>query len=229
MNTIFIFIIFFIIGIIFSAVSNSHTLTGELPLVTEKTGVPGSSEDGDGKITGLIIDKTNNEVITSAIVTIEKSGYKKIYVSDFQGKYLFEELTSGEYKIIVSRLGYQTQTLEISINSGEIKSLNIYLSESRLEIETVNVTATRTELTLQNTPSSLSIISAEEIKNRNSLTFDQILEKIQGVTVNRTSGINLSSLSIRGSSDVAGGGIGNRVLLLLDGRPSLTGDSKGAL
>ncbi|HMS65092.1 MAG TPA: TonB-dependent receptor, partial [Ignavibacteria bacterium] len=45
----------------------------------------------------------------------------------------------------------------------------------------------------------------------------------------RSNGINVRSLSIRGSSDVAGGGIGNRVLLLLDGRPALTGDSKGAL
>ncbi len=55
------------------------------------------------------------------------------------------------------------------------------------------------------------------------------MEEVQGVTINRSSGINVNSLSIRGSSDVAGGGIGNRVLLLLDGRPSLTGDSKGAL
>lgn len=52
---------------------------------------------------------------------------------------------------------------------------------------------------------------------------------MQGVTLNRSSGINVSSLSIRGSSDVAGGGIGPGLLLLLDGRPSLTGDSKGAL
>ena len=55
------------------------------------------------------------------------------------------------------------------------------------------------------------------------------MSTVQGVTVFKTSGINVQSLSIRGSSDVAGGGIGNRVLLLLDGRPSLTGDSKGAL
>ncbi len=226
MNRILLFIIL-IIGTIFSIHSVSYAISRVFPV--DKPEITISSEDGDGRITGLIIDKTNNEVITSAIVTIEKSGYKKVYVSDFQGKYLFDDLTSGEYKITVSRLGYQTQTVDVSINSGEIKSINIYLSEAKLEIETVNVTATRTELTLQNTPSSLSTISAEEIRNRNSLTFDQVLEKIQGITVNRTSGINLSSLSIRGSSDVAGGGIGNRVLLLLDGRPSLTGDSKGAL
>lgn len=233
MLRIFLFaILMFLVGFIIPSKSHSSGnpgYNGYLPYLNTESFEASESEDGDGKIAGLIIDKTNNEVITSAIVTIEKSGFKKIYVSDFQGKYLFDELTTGEYKITVSRLGYQTQSIEISIKSGEVKSLNIYMSESRLEIETVNVTATRTELTLQNTPSSLSIISSEEIKNRNSLTFDQVLEKIQGITVNRTSGINLSSLSIRGSSDVAGGGIGNRVLLLLDGRPSLTGDSKGAL
>src|SRR5690606_6490425 len=40
---------------------------------------------------------------------------------------------------------------------------------------------------------------------------------------------NVQSLSIRGSSEVAGGGIGNRVLLLLDGRPAITPESGGAL
>ena len=84
-------------------------------------------------------------------------------------------------------------------------------------------------MTLKQTPSSISVVSEEDIRNRNSLTFDEVLSDVQGVMVFKTSGINVQSLSIRGSSDVAGGGIGNRVLLLLDGRPSLTGDSKGAL
>ncbi|HRE41637.1 MAG TPA: TonB-dependent receptor [Ignavibacteria bacterium] len=95
--------------------------------------------------------------------------------------------------------------------------------------EEINVTSTKTEVTLQQTPSTITTVDFKEISKRNILTFDNILEDIPGILISRSNGINISSLSIRGSSDVAGGGIGNRVLLLLDGRPSLTGDSKGAL
>ncbi|MCB0627341.1 MAG: TonB-dependent receptor plug domain-containing protein, partial [Saprospiraceae bacterium] len=39
----------------------------------------------------------------------------------------------------------------------------------------------------------------------------------------------VQAFSIRGASEVAGGGIGNRVLLLIDGRPALSPESGGAL
>lgn len=40
---------------------------------------------------------------------------------------------------------------------------------------------------------------------------------------------SVQSVSLRGSSEVAGGGVGNRVLLAIDGRPALNSDSGGAL
>src|SRR4029078_10250330 len=105
----------------------------------------------------------------------------------------------------------------ITVSSEPGKTINIFMTPADLEIEKINVTATKTELTLKQTPSSISVLTSDEIKNRNILTFDNALERVAGVYVFRTSGINVQSLSLRGSSDVAGGGIGNRVLLLLDG------------
>ncbi len=183
---------------------------------------------------GTVIDYTNDAVISQAQLKLESTNLsvKKNYEtsSDLLGKYKFELLEQGEYKLTVTRLGYKKETVEnIIITGTKAVNLNILLTPIDIEIDRINVTATKTELTLKQTPSSISIVTAEEIKNRNPLTFDYILSTVQGVTVFKTSGINVQSLSIRGSSDVAGGGIGNRVLLLLDGRPSLTGDSKGAL
>jgi outer membrane receptor protein involved in Fe transport len=136
---------------------------------------------------------------------------------------------SGTYSLHIERLGYESYRSSVAIGEGEQKELAILLSHSIIKTQNINVTSSRTEVTLQQTPSSISIVTSDDIKNRNILTFDNVLQDVQGVTINRSSGINVNSLSIRGSSDVAGGGIGNRVLLLLDGRPSLTGDSKGAL
>lgn len=177
---------------------------------------------------GTVIDFTNNGTVSNAIIKITTYGSTFETTSDILGKYEFQNLPEATYTLTAARLGYKTETVNNLLITGQ-KDYNIFLSAVDIEIDKINVTATKTELTLKQTPSSINIIGSEDIEKKNPLTFDNILNSVQGVTVFKTSGINVQSLSIRGSSDVAGGGIGNRVLLLLDGRPSLTGDSKGAL
>lgn len=192
------------------------------------------AEDNTGKIAGKVIDLTNDGLVSYTkikLASAEGTGnFKAETSSDLIGNYEFKHIPSGIYVISTVRLGYEKQEImDITITANETKTVNIFLVPVNIETDKINVTATKTELTLKQTPSSISIVSAEDIRNRNPLTFDDVLSDVQGVTIFKTSGINVQSLSIRGSSDVAGGGIGNRVLLLLDGRPSLTGDSKGAL
>jgi outer membrane receptor protein involved in Fe transport len=192
------------------------------------------SEDNTSIVTGTVIDISNDGVVSYAKIKITSENSASPWSSetntDLIGKFRFTGVPAGSYRVSAKRLGYENEVVSgLEIRSAETRDLNIFLTPINIEIDRINVTATKTELTLKQTPSSLSIITAEEIKNRNPLTFDDILSDVQGVTIFKTSGINVQSLSIRGSSDVAGGGIGNRVLLLLDGRPSLTGDSKGAL
>ncbi|MCB0725253.1 MAG: TonB-dependent receptor [Ignavibacteriae bacterium] len=184
-----------------------------------------------GSLSGLVVDDDSKEVIASATVTLENADTKSFIKTetDISGNYAFADVPAGLYNISSNRIGYVSQSFRILIEDGKKKTFNIFLSPAQIETEKVNVTSSKVELTLQQTPSSINLVESDEIKQKNFLTFDNIMEGVQGVTVNRSSGINVSSLSIRGSSDVAGGGIGNRVLLLLDGRPSLTGDSKGAL
>ncbi|MCI0474426.1 MAG: TonB-dependent receptor [Ignavibacteria bacterium] len=191
----------------------------------------GFADNKPGSVSGLVIDGSTKESIKSAKVNLLQVSTGLVFrlETDLSGKYTVQNLAEGNYIISVSRLGYKDVSVEFTLNVSEEKILNIYIDAADIETEKINVTATRTEQTLQKTPSSISLVTSDEIMKRNKITFDQVLEDVQGVTINRTSGINVSALSIRGSSDVAGGGIGNRVLLLLDGRPSLTGDSKGAL
>jgi len=190
-----------------------------------------SADNKPGSLTGLVIDDETKEVVSSALINLKNTESENQFKtsSELNGKYSLEDLPYGKYKITITRMGYDDYITEIMIAPSEQKILNFYITPARIETEKINITATKTEQTLQKTPSSISIVNSDEIRNKNKITFDQVLEDVQGVTINRTSGINVSALSIRGSSDVAGGGIGNRVLLLLDGRPSLTGDSKGAL
>lgn len=210
------------------------TFKGTILLVLLNIFFAGIAFSESGTLHGTVIDHTNDAIVSQVLLKLESTNLsvKKTYdtSSDLLGKYKFDMVEEGEYRLTASRLGYKKEIIEnISITGTKSIDLNILLTPIDIEIDRINVTATKTELTLKQTPSSISIVSSDEIKNRNPLTFDEVLSDVQGVTVFKTSGINVQSLSIRGSSDVAGGGIGNRVLLLLDGRPSLTGDSKGAL
>lgn len=184
-----------------------------------------------GLLEGKVIDEETSSVIGLANIKINLQDSKEYLQtqSEISGIYKFRNLEPGNYDIKVTCMGYEDYTNKVIIENSKTTTLNIFLKVAEIEIEKINVTSTKTEVTLQQTPSSISIVTSDEIRKKNIQTFDNVLEQVQGVTLNRSSGINVNSLSIRGSSDVAGGGIGNRVLLLLDGRPSLTGDSKGAL
>lgn len=91
------------------------------------------------------------------------------------------------------------------------------------------VSASRHAQSLHLAPASAAIITKDAIKSSGIQSMDDAFHDVNGVIITRSSGSNVQSLSIRGSSEVAGGGIGNRVLLLLDGRPAITPESGGAL
>ncbi|MCP4230358.1 MAG: TonB-dependent receptor, partial [bacterium] len=92
----------------------------------------------------------------------------------------------------------------------------------------ITVTAGRFEETARYSASSTGILDKDDIAELPIRSFDQALEQISGVIVRRNSVTSTSSVSIRGSSEAYGGGAGNRVLLLLDGRPMLNADVQGA-
>jgi outer membrane receptor for ferrienterochelin and colicins len=149
--------------------------------------------------------------------------------TNMDGIYKINSIPEGKYRLVAERIGYETYILNhLNITAGDTISYFIPLQPTSLEGEKITVTATLKEQTAQMSPASVEILNYKQIQTRPIFTFDQALENIPGISIYRSSGISVQNLSIRGSSDVAGGGIGNRVLLLLDGRPALTSDAGGA-
>jgi len=148
--------------------------------------------------------------------------------TDNHGNYLIRYVPPGTHTLVVSRLGFVEHRQTVSVVAGKLLSRDISLKPTQVSGEEVVVTAARKEQTAQMAPASVAILTAEDVAIRPVTTFDQILESVPGVAVFRAAGVSVQSLSIRGSSDVAGGGVGNRVLLLVDGRPALTAEAGGA-
>jgi outer membrane receptor for ferrienterochelin and colicin len=145
------------------------------------------------------------------------------------GKFVIRYIQPGTYRLVASHIGFETYGEYIQVAPGKLISRQIALRPTEVRAEEVIVTASRREQTAQMAPASVVILNARDLRERSVVTFDQALEMVPGISVHRAAGISVQSLSIRGSSDVAGGGVGNRVLLMIDGRPALTSDAGGAL
>ena len=180
-----------------------------------------------GRIVGAVLDRETGESITGATVVLVGTAFGAS--AGPQGRYELSELPEGVYTIHASRIGYLSEARSgIIVASEEEVSLDFRLERISLTAPEVVVTAARREQTARRTSATVSVVTGAEIARRGAVTFDRAVEHIPGVLVHRASELSANAVSIRGASDLRGGGIGNRVLLLIDGRPAITADTGGA-
>ena len=198
-------------------------LLAPLPAFSQATSVTESW----GVISGRVLDASTGKPLGYCNVMIDSLALGTY--TDEDGRFVLRFIPPGTYKLIVAHITHEMyQESGIVVEPGKLVSRTIRLPQAILEAEPVVVTATRRPQTAKMTPASVMIVNREDMSNRQRTTFDQTIESVSGVAAFRSSPISVQSMSIRGASDVAGGGVGNRVLLLVDGRPALTADSGGA-
>ena len=187
-----------------------------------------------GTIVGHVKDARNGEVLTFCNVvfgTVNAGTMKGIggVLTDMRGNYVLRPIPVGTYRVVISRIGHKSfERDSVTVSEGDTTRVDAALEPAPVRVNPVVVTATRTEQTARMAPASVAVVDQEDIERKAPATFDQAIEAVGGLNAFRTTGISVQSMQIRGSSDVAGGGVGNRVLLLVDGRPALTSDSGGA-
>ncbi len=183
-------------------------------------------------IVGVVIGRVTDAKTGAGLgyTNVAVAGTTRGAIADTEGEFVIPALPAGTYTLVVSRVGHETtRKTDVVVMAGDTTRVDVALEPALIEANPVVVTATRAEQTARMAPASVSVLSEAEIAAREPTTFDQAIETVPGLAAFRsTGGISVQSIQIRGSSDVAGGGVGNRVLLLVDGRPALTSDSGGA-
>ncbi len=188
-----------------------------------------SDNQATGSLSGIVIDKSTGDLLPFVNVMIVADDLKGVETK-LDGSFTISNLKPGTVDLKASFIGYKKYRKDsILIQTGQQMELVIEMESSFVEVDEVVVTATRKSQVLISAPVSVEVVKAQQLKNQNVTTFDEAFDNLAGVNVSRSSRANVQALSIRGASEVAGGGIGNRVLLLLDGRPVLSPDSGGAL
>jgi outer membrane receptor for ferrienterochelin and colicins len=169
-----------------------------------------------GSLSGQITDAENGSPLLGA--TIRLKGTALGANSREEGKFEMKNITPGKYEAFVTYVGYESQNISITIESGKETSISIQLSEKILETGEVVVSANKRVQQVQEVPISISVVDLKTIEQRNITEMNEVFQYVPGVQMNG------EQVSIRGSSGFALG-VGSRVALLIDGFPFLSGDS----
>jgi iron complex outermembrane receptor protein len=171
---------------------------------------------GPAVLAGTVTDAATAQPVAGATVLV--SGTLARAVTDAAGRYRIAGLPAGVHTVTVAVIGYRRAVAGgVALAAGEERRLDFALARAAVEIPGVVVTASRATERPEDAPASVAVLAADAIRRRNVITLDQALPFVPGVVFNH------GAMDIRGASGAAGG-VGSRVLVLLDGHPVLTGD-----
>ena len=116
------------------------------------------------QISGVVTDQKDNSFLIGAnVVLTEILNTENIFgtTTNFDGKYNFENIKSGNYQLAVSYIGYKTYERTISIINNKNQIIDIKL-EKDLVLDVVRVIGDQAEF--RKTPVSLSNVKLEKIE-----------------------------------------------------------------
>ena len=162
-----------------------------------------SQAQNTGSVVGKLTDKEyNNEPLPFANVLIK--GTTKGTTSDFDGLYNFENLDAGNYTLIYSFVGYETQEIPVTIVAGKSTELNVSMAASAASLDEIVITTTtkresETALLLEQKKASVIVesIGSQRLTEIGVSDAANATTKISGVTKSEGSG----DIYIRGLGD----------------------------
>ena len=162
---------------------------------------------GKARITGTVVDG-NTKTIESATITLLRSADSvvvKMSVADKAGKYVFEDVSDGNYMVSVTAVGHVKGYSEpISVNGNEavtVKTVELVPAAKNLSGVTVTSRKPLVEQKIDRT-----IVNVDAAASNVGATALEVLEKAPGITVDKD-----GNISLKGKQGVQ---------VYIDGRPS---------
>lgn len=141
-------------------------------------------------IKGKIVDRATHEPIIGATVYITN---KNSAYSGFDGSYTIKNIPKGTYKVICSNLGFSNQEKTIAINASVV-TLNFEMLEEQTSLKEVVISSKHgtesSEFALnreKNSQNILNAISAKTIQLLPDLTVAGVLQRMSGVSLEKSS------------------------------------------
>ena len=145
-------------------------------------------------VNGKVTDSDTGDPLFRASVVQE--GTTNGVFTDASGAFSLA-LPAGNYTLIISYLGFRTESKTVSLTAGQSTTLDLALLPTFLQGEEVVISASRRAEKMTNAPATISVINANAIRELPSFNVAELLGRQRGVDYVR-SGVLGIGINARG-------------------------------
>ncbi len=175
-------------------------------LLAGHAALPASAIPSAASLRGRITSDAGVPVAGARVVVMEA---RRETVTDDDGHYYFGGLPNGTYAISFAAIGYLPTLRTVTLRDTAI-ALDVVLTASLVEVAGIQVTATPLASSPLRSSQPVTVMSADELAERQAVSLGATVEGLPGVRAFST-GTGIGKPVIRGLT-------GNRVLVLDDGQ-----------
>jgi hypothetical protein len=149
-----------------------------------------------GGVKGKVIDSKTHEPLVGATVQLQNGSSKYTAAVNLDGSYNFKNIPAGKYSLDINFVGYehsQSQTITVKSDNDVVAVNNIELKEENTELSEVKVSS-KTKASDEyvrklekNADMVVNIMSQKSIELSPDVTVANSLQRMSGVTVQRSS------------------------------------------
>src|SRR3954463_7928508 len=165
---------------------NRKTLQGLISILFTCLFATQAFASNTGDIQGTVLDPSGAVVVGAKITITDKAtGLTKSLSSDQRGEFAALQLSTGEYKVRIEKVGLRTVEQVAIVRSAEKTRLDVSMAVGRVEeLVSVESTAPALDVASAQVSSSLDAKTALELPNqgRNALAFATLSAGIVPVT-----------------------------------------------
>jgi outer membrane receptor for ferrienterochelin and colicins len=177
---------------------------------------PLAAQAGTGTVAGKVTAAGDTAIVGATVLV---DGTLLNAVTNSRGIYRIGGLPPGRHTLRVAAMGYAAAARkDVEVTADRTVEVDFSLTTSPFALPGVIVTASRETQQITESPASVSVITRKDLTQRDVTQLNQALPYAAGVTYQG------GTLDIRGAAGLSGG-VGSRVLLMLDGHPLITGDT----
>jgi len=143
-----------------------------------------------GDIKGRVVDASNGEPLVGATISVNKTSL----LVKLDGSYHFKGLNAGNYTITVSYAGYKSETKEVSLKSAtDVKNVDINLVPTASSLTSVTVSSNgkdndKSVRRLEKIADPIiNVLSSKNIQLLPDITVANALQRVSGVTIEKSS------------------------------------------
>jgi hypothetical protein len=106
-------------------------------------------------IRGFVYDRDKGDAITFCNVFLQGTAYGA--ATNIEGYYNITKVKPGNYTLVVTYLGYDTFSTEITLKANQLLNKNVYIRQGSLELGEINISDKRIEYTTEVKMSQIKI------------------------------------------------------------------------